>query len=406
LTEITHKANDGFILKVTKLLESITGKPYRISGKQDSKGVVWRVYIDREKLSLSDRLSLNKGAKGVEEGEDGTIRVYSDNLLDITDLASDYDFHFRDADVLLDRKNWEEYRREVPRLIAELEVAEGIANDLNKKYDTKIKLWSGEKPYLETSFDARGMNEGEKLKEIERHARIMLKARERVDEWVETVGAEMYRKMERSRMKMIKFRDDVISRLQDITNSEYGSGYNTTLLSGILWSVVGWNDKKNFNTNRGVWYVKETKEGIAIFSDNFETINAQNELEYNSIKLMGGVTAGDYEARIDDIFSSYDDVNERGWNISRPITQEEAMKYGRKTVISPQILEDVAKQISKEFKVNIQVMKDKPVLMTEFQTKGLKQQEKASEIERRAKALAEAWARIKELSKGAEDTKA
>ncbi len=401
MTEITHKANDGFILKVTKLLESITGKPYRISEKQDSKGVVWRVYIDREKLSLSDRLSLNKGAKGVEEGEDGTIRVYSDNLLDITDLASDYDFHFRDADVLLDRKNWEEYKREVPRLIAELEAAEGIANDLNKKYDTKIKLWSGEKPYLETSFDARRMSEGEKLKEIERHARIMLKARERVDEWVETVGAEMYRKMERSRMKMIKFRDDVISRLQDITKSEYGSGYNTTLLSGILWSVVGWNDKNDFNTNRGVWYVKETKESIALFSENFETINARSELEYNSIKLMGGITAGDLEARIDGIFSSYDDVNERGWNIARPITQQDAMKYGKKTIISPQLLEDVAKQVSKEFKVNIRVMKDKPVLMTEFKTKGLKQNDKLYEIEKRAKALAEAWNRIKKLEKEA-----
>jgi len=342
----------------------------------------------------------------VEEGEDGSIRVYSDNLLDITDLASDYDFHFRDADVLLDRKNWEEYRREVPRLIAELEAAEGIANELNEKYGTKIKLWSGEKPYLETSFDARGMSEGEKLKEIERHARIMLKARERVDEWVETVGVEMYRKMERSRMKMIKFRDDVISRLQDITKSEYGYGYNTTLLSGILWSVVGWNDKKNFNTNRGVWYVKETKEGIAIFSDNFETINAKNELEYNSIKLIGGVTAGDYEARIDSIFSSYDDVNERGWNIARPITQEEAMKHGRKTIINPQLLKDVAKQVSREFKIDVRLMKDKPVLMTEFKTKGMKQQEKVHEIERRTKALAEAWNRIKGLAKGVVDTKA
>jgi len=44
-------------------------------------------------------------------------------------------------------------------------------------------------------------------------------------------------------------------------------------------------------------------------------------------------------------------------------------------------------------------------LMTEFKTKGLKQQEKVREIERRAKALAEAWDKIKGLVKE-EDTKA
>jgi len=400
LAEVTPEAPEKFVQKVKGLLESITGKPYGISEKQDLEGCVWRVYIDREKLSLSERLSVNRGAIGVEEEKDGTIKVYSDDFLDITDWASEYDFHFRDADVLLDRKNWEKYGREMPRLIAELEAAERIANGLNKKYYTNIKIGSGYGKWgFERSFDAKGMSEGEKLQEIERHARAMLKAWERQHKWVVTVGAEMAKKTDRSRMRMVKFRKEVISILQDITKSEYTRGYKTTLLSGILWSVVGsYYTKKYFNSNRGVWYVKETKEGIAIFSDNFETINARNELEFNSIKLMGGVTPGDLEARIDGIFSSYDDVNERGWNIARPITQQEAMKYGRKTIVSPQLLKDVAEQVSKEFEVEVQVMKDKSVLMAEFKTKGLKQHEKVHEIERHAKALAEAWQRIKDTT--------
>jgi len=343
----------------------------------------------------------------VEGEKDGTIMVYSDNLSHINDWADEYDFYFDDSYVLLDRNNWEKYRREVPRLIALLEAAESIANELNKKYGTKITLWSGDKPYLETSFNAKDMSDEEKLREIEKHARAMLEAWDRVDEWIETVGVEMAKKTERSRMRMVKLRKDVISRLQDITKSEYSRGNKKEPLSGTLWSVVGsYYTKKDFNTNRGVWYVKETKEGITLFSDNFETINARNELEYNSIKLMGGVTAGDLEARIDGIFSSYDDVNERRWKIARPITPQEAIKYGRKAIINPQLLEDVAKQVSKEFKVDIQVMKDKPVLMTEFKTKGLKRNDKLYEIERRTKALAEAWRRMKELTKEEEDTKA
>jgi len=398
LTEVTPEAPDKFVQKVKELLESVTGKPYGISEKRDLRGRVWWVYIDREKLSLSEDLSLNRGAKGVEEEKDGTIKVYSDNFYHINDWDEDYGFYFEDTEVLLDRRNWEKYRREVPRLIAELEAAEGIANELNKKYGTNIILWSGEKPYLETCFDARGMGEGEKLQEIERHARAMLKAWERENKWVDTIGAEIYKKTERSRMRIVKFRKNIISLLQDITKSEYIRGYKKELLSGVLWSVVGSYYTKDYNSNRGVWYVKETKEGIALFSDNFETINARNELEYNSIKLMGGVTAGDLEARLKSAFTFHHEVNERGWNVARPITQQDATKYGRKTIVSPQLLEDVAKQVSGEFGVDVKVMKDKPVLMTEFKTKGLKQQEKIHEIERRAKALAEAWNRIKELA--------
>jgi hypothetical protein len=407
LTEVTPEALDKFVQKVKELLESMTGKPYGISEKQHLEGSIWRVYIDREKLGLSERLSLNRGAKGVEEEKDGAIKVYSDNLSHINDWADEYDFYFDDFYVLLDRNNWEKYRGEVPRLIALLEAAESIADELNRKYGTKITLWSGDKPYLETIFDAKGMSEGEKLQEIEKGVRAMLKAWERVDEWIETIGAEMAKKTERSRMRIVKFRKDVISRLQDITKSEYTTGYKKALQSDALWSVVGWcEDKKDFGSNRGVWYVKETKEGITIFSDNFETINARNELEYNSIKLMGGITAGDLEARLKSAFTFHHEVDEHGWNVARPITQQEAMKYGKKTIVSPQLLESVAEQVSREFGVEVRVMKDKPVLVTEFKTKGLKQNDKLYEIERRAKALAEAWQRIKELAKEAEDTKA
>jgi len=120
---------------------------------------------------------------------------------------------------------------------------------------------------------------------------------------------------------------------------------------------------------------------------------------------MGGFTAGGYEKQFRVLFTR-DEVDEHGRKISRPITPQEAMKYGRKTILSPQLFKDVVKQVSKEFKVDVRVMKDKPVLMTEFKTKGLKQQVKLHEIERRAKALAEAWKRMKEMVKVAEDSKA
>jgi len=406
LTRVTPEAPEKFVQKVKELLESITGKPYAIAEKSQLGKSIWAIYIDEDRISNKDKLSLNVGAYWINEEKDGIVCIYSHKFYHINDWTEFYDFYFEDAEVLQDRRNWEKYRREVPRLIAELEAAEIIAKGMNKKYGTTIALWSGEKPNLETSFDAKGMSEGEKLQEIEKHARAMLKAWERLHKWIKTVGVEISKKTERSRMRIVKFRKDVISLLQDITKSEYRRGYKKELLSGVLWSVVGsYYPKKDFSSNRGVWYVKETKEGITLFSDNFETINARNELEYNSIKLMGGVTAGDLEARIDCIFSSYDDIDERGWRIARPITQQEAMKYGLKTIVSPQLLESIADQVSREFKVDIQVMKDKPVLMTEFKTKGLKQNDKLHEMERRARGLAEAWKRIKEMAKVAEDSK-
>ena len=221
MAEVSPEASGEFVHRVKGLLEAITGKPYGVVEKQRLEGHIWGVYLNEDKVKLAESLAMSHGAQWVGEVKDNIITIYSDKFLDITDLASDlYDFDFRDTDVLLDRKNWAKYRREVPRLIAELEAAEGIANELNKKYCTKIKLWSGEKPYFETGFDAKGLSEGEKLHEIERHARAMIKAWECQQKWVVTVGAKVYRKTERSRMGLINFRDDVISRLQYITKSE------------------------------------------------------------------------------------------------------------------------------------------------------------------------------------------
>jgi len=358
---------------------------------------IWAIYIDEDRISEKDKFSLNEGAYWIHEEKDGVIRIYSSNFSDINDVAlEDYGIHFRDVNVLQDRKNWEKYRKKVPRYIAELEATDRIANEMNKKYGTNITLWSSARPYLGTSFDAKGMGDGEKLHEIERYARAMLEAWERWDKWTDTVGTEIYKKTKKSGLKMIKFKNDVKSQLQDIAKCTYIIGYETP---GVLWSVVGSNEIERYlDANRGAWYVKETKEGIEIFSDNFETINARNELEYNSIKLMGGVTAGDYEARLSSIFTYYHEVDERGRKIARPITSQEAMKYGRKTIISPELLKGVAEQASKEFKVDIRVMKEKTVLVTEFKTKGLRSYEKVYEIERHAKALAEAWKRIKEIA--------
>lgn len=111
MTEVAPEAPDKFVQKVKELLESITGKPYGIEEKLELEGSFWRVYIDREKLSLSERTTVNLGAKGVQEEKDGTIRVYSDKFYHINDWTEFYDFYFKDAEVLLERKNWEKYRR-------------------------------------------------------------------------------------------------------------------------------------------------------------------------------------------------------------------------------------------------------------------------------------------------------
>jgi len=403
MNEITNEAPEDFVKRVKELLESVTGKPYAIVEKENLKKLVWAIVIDREELGLSERLSMNRGAQWIDEDKDGVIHVYSAKFYDINDVASDYGFHFRDVDVLLDRKNWEKYRKKVPGLIAELEASERIANDANKKYGTNIMLWSGEKPHLETSFDAKGMSDEEKLREIEKHVRAMLETWKRKSEWRDKVGLQIYKKTTKSWKSRCEFMEVVNSRLNRITRSMLSQV--AFRRPGVRWALVGLVISEPPPENRGVWLIEEKRDGIAIFSDNFETINARSELEYNSIKVMGGVTACGYEEQFSILFTRRY-VDERGRKMSVQITPQDAMKYGRKAIVNPQLLESIAEQVSREFKVDIQVMKDRPVLMTEFKTKGLKKNDKLYEIERRAKALAEAWRRMKELAKEEEDTKA
>ena len=406
MNDITNEAPEDFVKKVKELLEAMTGKPYGIMEKEDMKGSVWGVYLDEEKVKGLERLSINHGAQWVVEDKDGAIRIHSDFFFDVGDAASElYGVHFRDVNVLEDRKNWEKYRKEVPGLIAELEAAERIANKVNTKYDTNIalKFSLGHHPYLETSFDAKGMSDEEKLREIEKHARAMLETWKRKSEWRDKVGLQIYKKTTKSWKSRCEFMEVVNSRLNRITRSMLSQV--AFRRPGVRWALVGLVISEPPPENRGVWLIEEKRDGIAIFSDNFETINARSELEYNSIKVMGGVTACGYEEQFSILFTRRY-VDERGRKMSVQITPQDAMKYGRKAIVNPQLLESIAEQVSREFKVDIQVMKDRPVLMTEFKTKGLKKNDKLYEIERRAKALAEAWRRMKELAKEEEDTKA
>lgn len=88
-----------------------------------------------------------------------------------------------------------------------------------------------------------------------------------------------------------------------------------------------------------------------------------------------------------------------------PLLVVDAVEALELAIISPKLIGRTADQVSQEFKVDIRAMKDKLVMITESETKGLKSYGKLYEIERRAKALAEAWKRIKEMAKGVGDTK-
>jgi len=177
LTEITPEANEEFVRKVKDLLERITGQPYAIREKQNLEGCVWGLYFDEFKVSMMERITMNQGVRWLEEDKDGIIHLYSDQFYDVDDVASEeYNAHFLIEDDLLEKKNWEKYRKKVPGLIAELEAAEKTADEANKKYGTNIKLWARQKPLFETSFNAKGMSEDEKLHEIEKHARAMLES--------------------------------------------------------------------------------------------------------------------------------------------------------------------------------------------------------------------------------------
>ena len=371
MTEVTPEASEEFARKVRELLEVITGKPYAIEEKQNLEGRVWVVYFDEDKVKGMDKISMNHGAQWVEEDKDGTIQVYSWHFYDVNDVASEeYGIHFRDEDVLQERENWEKYRKKVPGLIAELEAAKRIANEANKKYGTSIRLWSGEKPYLKTSFDAKGMGNDEKLHEIERRARAMLEAWRLFDEWETNVGREIYMKTTKRRLDKIELMDEVISTLHGITKGWYGYGLRKP---GVRWVVVGSDtSERDLAANRGAWRVEETKEGIVITSDNLEIVNAQSLREYRLIKRRedGEVAIG------------------------------EAKEGFMDTVISPELMRKVVDQVGQESGVKIRVMDDKPLMVAEFKTAGLKSYGKLYEIERHAKALAEAWKRIGELAHG------
>lgn len=366
MTESTPEASEEFALKVKELLEAITGKPYTIEEKQRLEGHVWLVYLDVDKGKEMDRMLMNKGASWVEEDKDGTIQVYSDKFYDINDVASeDYGIHFRDVNVLQDRKDWEKYREKVPGLIAELEAADRTANETNEKYGTSIRLWSGLKPRLSTSFDAKGMSEEEKLQGIERHTRAMYETWGLWRKWAKSVGREIYMKTTTNRMGRDEFIEEVRSRLFDIARVNYDSGKKE---QGTLWIRVGdTGNKDNISANRGVWFISETRDRIVMMSDNIDTINARNMEEYRQIQQRGRKKA------------------------------LQAVEGGfREMVISSELIKGVIEQIEEKFKVKMHLRKDRPIIETAFSIGKLKPYGKLYEIEEHAKALAEAWSQIKQ----------
>jgi len=153
-----------------------------------------------------------------------------------------------------------------------------------------------------------------------------------------------------------------------------------------LFNIIGdLRGGKGLTSNRGAWYFKETMNKIFIASDNLETINARSLAEYNLI--------------------------ERG----------ETDNMGFKvTVVSPDLIKKIAEQVSKEFDVKIEIMEYKTTFFkkdardgrnvikvvkgrsafgTSFLKGDMKPYRKLYEIDRHAKALAEAWRRMKELTK-------
>ncbi|MCP8322227.1 MAG: hypothetical protein H3Z52_15015 [archaeon] len=359
MTKITHKASEEFVRKVKELLEVITGKPYLIIEKQFLKKAIWSIKLDKEKIKIGE----NKGVCWIQEEKNSIINIYSDKFYDINVVASEeYRLNQLIGDDLLEKENWEKYRKKVPGLIAELEAAERIAYEVNAKYGTNIRLFAGHNPYLKTSFDAKGMYGAEKLHEIEKHTKAMYETWKLWREWSNTVGREIYMKTSRIRLSKNELIDEVVSQLHDITKAKYTNGY--AILSfgkkkpGIRWVIGGSpNFEGNRAANRGAWSVEDNEDKIVLKSDNLETINAHSIEEYNLIKQG---------------------------------------RFGM-TIVSPEIIERIADQVGQEFKVVIRVMKDKPVLVAELKTKGLTSYSKLYEIERHAKALAEVWKRLKEL---------
>jgi len=376
MTGVTPEANEEFVRKVKELLEAITGQPYSIAQKEQLDGSIWGVFLDKDKISRAERISLNKGAWWVGEEQDCTIFVCSWRFYNVNDIASDeYRLNERIDDDLLGRNNWEKYRKKVPGLIAELEAVERIANEMNEKYGANIKLLARQKPYCETSFDAKGMSEDEKLHEIEKHARAMYETWGNWREWAGRIGNDIYAKTSRKRLLRTEYIKMALSSLRYITGARYDDSHSGRVRmkqgTGALWAAVGdLSDEKNIAANRGVWFVKETRHIIVMMSDNLETINTRSLEEYVLIRQRG----------------------------TGKIVARGAVGGYKETIISSELLRRVIEQVCEKFKVKIDMAKDEPVLVTTFNTSELRPYGKLYELEKHAKAMAEAWNRIKDMT--------
>jgi len=368
LTEIAHEANEEFVRKVKDLLEAITGQPYSITQKiRLRESIIWSVYLDEKRLSSDERISLNKGAQWITEDDQGTISVTSWHFYDVDEVAlNEYDVQFRIYDDLLDKNNWEKYRKEVPGLIAELEAAERIANEMNKKYGTNIKLLARQKPFLETCFNAEGMSEDEKLREIEKHARAMYETWRTWSDWATNVGREIYAKTTKKVLRWDEYVKEVMYNLRDFVGAKFVAKKMAGTMLAAEWDK---RERENISANRGVWLFKETENKIVMMSDNLDTIDAKSIEEYRLIKLRSG-------------------------RKRKRIANQGAEDV--KTIINPELVEQVVRHVEEKFNIKMQLMKDRHVLVASFSKNNLRPYGKLYEIEKHAKALVEAWSRIKE----------
>jgi hypothetical protein len=364
----TPGASKEFVMKVKELLEAITGQPYAIAQKiQLDETSIWGVCLDEDKFSMDERLSLNEGAYWVTEDNEGAIFVHSWYFYNVDDVASDeYRLNFRIYDDLLQRENWEKYRKEVPGLIAELEAAERIANEMNKKYGTNIKLLARQKPFLETCFNAKGMSEDEKLREIEKHARAMYETWRTWSDWATNVGREIYAKTTKKVLRWDEYVKEVMYNLRDFVGAKFVAKKMAGTMLAAEWDK---RERENISANRGVWLFKETENKIVMMSDNLDTIDAKSIEEYRLIKLRSG-------------------------RKRKRIANQGAEDV--KTIINPELVEQVVRHVEEKFNIKMQLMKDRHVLVASFRKNNLRPYGKLYEIEKHAKALVEAWSRIKE----------
>jgi len=370
LTDATPIVSDEFVRKVKELLERVTGQPYGIAQKiRFHESTVWSVYLDEEKFNIEESLSLNEGARWVAQDVKGNICVTSWHFYDVDEVVSnEYGLDLQIYDKLLKRSNWEKYRKKAPGLIAELETAQKIVEDMNQKYGANIKLWAEQKPFLETCFNAKGLSEDEKLQKIERHARAMFETWGAWREWATKVGMEIYAKTTKMRLGWNEYVTKVLSHLRDFTGAKY------VLKNKGKTALVAELDQSGANifSNRGVGSFRETKGRIVMMSDIIGAIYARSMEEYWRIQKRWGT------------------------KVARVITDQGAEEPYNGVVISPEILEEVVKQVEERFDVKIKIRKDRPVFVTSFNTDKLRPYGKLYEIERHTRALAEAWSRIKE----------